>query len=94
MGRSAFEGVSDGEWSVFAMKVVAERDALQERVNELSYPRSYLPPGDERAEALRKIEIQEAEERGAAWAIQWFADRGMRHHGAYANAICMEARKE
>jgi hypothetical protein len=28
MGRSAYDGVNDGEWSVFAMKVVEERDAL------------------------------------------------------------------
>ena len=29
MGRSAFEGVSDGQWAVFAEKVVAERDELR-----------------------------------------------------------------
>jgi len=27
MGRSAYEGVSDGQWAVFAEKVVGERDA-------------------------------------------------------------------
>lgn len=35
MGRSVMDGGSDGEWSVFAMKVVEERDALQDRVARL-----------------------------------------------------------
>jgi hypothetical protein len=30
MGRSAFEGVNDGEWAVFAEKVVAERDEARD----------------------------------------------------------------
>lgn len=34
MGRSPFDGVSDGEWSVFAEKVVAERDALRQQLAE------------------------------------------------------------
>lgn len=36
MGRSAFEGVSDGEWAVFAEKVVAERDEARARIVELT----------------------------------------------------------
>jgi hypothetical protein len=35
MGRSMMEGVSDGEWSVFAEKVVKERDRALEQVTEL-----------------------------------------------------------
>lgn len=37
MGRSALEGVSDGEWSVFAEKVVKERD---EALAELALTKS------------------------------------------------------
>jgi hypothetical protein len=35
MGRSTFDGVRDGEWSVFASKVVEERDAALEEVERL-----------------------------------------------------------
>ena len=35
MGRSTMDGVSDGEWSVFAEKIVEERDALRAEVERL-----------------------------------------------------------
>ena len=35
MGRIMLEGVSDGEWSVFAEKVVMERDVLRKEVARL-----------------------------------------------------------
>lgn len=35
MGRSAYEGVSDGQWAVFAQKVVEERDVARARLSNL-----------------------------------------------------------
>jgi hypothetical protein len=35
MGRGALDGVTDGEWSVFAERVVAQRDELRETVEKL-----------------------------------------------------------
>jgi hypothetical protein len=39
MGQSELDGVSDGEWAVFAEKVVEERDALRAEVERLTRER-------------------------------------------------------
>jgi hypothetical protein len=43
-------------------EALAEVARLRARVDELMYPRMYLPPGDERARALAALEQREAEE--------------------------------
>ena len=91
---SVLNGPGEGTWSVFAGQVVEERDALREKLRSLQYPRCYLPPGEERTEALFALKILEAEERGARWALE-------RHgHGLadmtreqYAREICEAARR-
>jgi hypothetical protein len=98
---SVLDGPGEGTWSVFAMKVVEERDearaelaTAKAEIEALKYPRSYLPPGEERTEALLAITISQAEERGARWALE---EAG---HGLFnqtrddrARDICDAARK-
>lgn len=69
MGKGMLDGVSDGEWSVFAEKVVAERDAARAEVarlrveaNRYTFRGGYVE--DESGErwwsshVLRSVEIQ------------------------------------
>lgn len=42
MGRGVLQGVNDGEWAVFAQKVVEERDAALERAAEAEKARDDL----------------------------------------------------
>lgn len=70
----SLKGVNEGEWSVFAEKVVRERDAahqevkrLRDRVNELESPLSYIPPSEERAKAVAAIERAKSEEYRALY---------------------------
>lgn len=75
--------------------VEKQKKILRDVANELLGAPSCFDPNDDCLSSLAEIAretIFGAEEQGAAWAIQWFWDRGLRHHGAYSNAICAEAR--
>lgn len=70
---SVLDGPGEGTWSVFAQKVVEERDRAREELAEvraeldaLRFPRSYLPPGDERRDALLVLAQQQVKQLRAA----------------------------
>jgi hypothetical protein len=71
MGRSAFDGVSDGEWAVFAEKVVKERDELAEKLaGEAAHIRSLegllVDAVRERDEARARVAVLEDAEHDRA----------------------------
>jgi len=70
-----------------------ELDAARARIAELEHPRSYLPPGVERAEAVYAADVLKAEERGATWAIERHCyGLTVEARAEYARTICRDAR--
>lgn len=77
-----------------AASLRAELAAAKAEIEALKYPRSYLPPGEDRSEALTALAISQAEERGARWALEE-AGHGLFNttREEHARNICDAARK-
>lgn len=91
--HAAEENVERGLAAIRELKAEVER--LRARVAELEHPRSHLPPGVERAEAVYAGDVLEAEHREALWALErvWHGLASWPTRAEYARTICREARK-